>query len=83
VVVNKTLEKRNVFLATTIKASTLSEPFLNLFSVRSPCGKRTDHDPGSREWLDQVKEDIINPKRKIVYEKDMMFSGTATRVYSL
>ena len=26
----------------------------------------TDHDPGSREWLDQVKEEIIDPEREIV-----------------
>ena len=26
----------------------------------------TDHDPGSREWLDQVQEEIIDPERKIV-----------------
>jgi predicted TIM-barrel fold metal-dependent hydrolase len=26
----------------------------------------TDHDPGSREWLDQVQEEIIDPEREIV-----------------
>jgi L-fuconolactonase len=26
----------------------------------------TDHDPGSRDWLDQVQEEIIDPEREIV-----------------
>ena len=26
----------------------------------------TDHEAGGREWLDQVKEEIIDPEREIV-----------------
>ena len=35
----------------------------------------TDHDPGSREWLDQVKEEIIDPEREIVDPHHHLWRG--------
>ena len=34
-----------------------------------------NHDPGSREWLDQVKEEIIDPEREIVDPHHHLWRG--------
>ncbi len=36
----------------------------------------TYHDPGSREWLDQVKEEIIDPKREIIDPHHHLWRGS-------
>ena len=42
-----------------------------------------DHDPGSREWLDQVKEEIIDPEREIVDPHHHLWRGIRWFKYML